>query len=355
MDFVDQISAQYKPLSKLGLNPDERKLLKKITSEYANYHLYFFKINRGLSEEKKLVVKPSGLFPFLLKIGGKKSISDELDGYNLLKLRLPPLSIVPLERYEFYKNKGALLYRYVTGGLVKEPVNRMDVALSFSLYDKNYIDVYNALIKNLLDVVLKKCHWLDGNFEMRNIQFPKLPKPEVSIKNKNWLLISNNYKKYISKYRFIKAPFGIVHGDLHPKNVLISNQNAPILIDFSMAKSDSCIYIDYAKLEVSLQFQLKRELLHSISHILDRLYAFDGLILPRSHQALASYINTIRTTLWKICLSKTASLTNYDIEKGYKGFLLYYLIRFWSKIGNSQQARQIALEEIFSLFGNEFK
>lgn len=344
MDFVDEKRGRFISIENLGLTDVELSLFHKILQRIPDKELYFMKLDRGLSGESKIVVKPSFLFPLLVKIGESIQIKREYNGYRLIELRIPAFNIPHLVDKEFDNNKSALVYRYITRGLVSDPVNRLDVYIQ---EESKYAAI--SILKELFDVILKKCHWLDGHFEMKPISLPVLESPQDGVDISIWKWLQSYYEWFKVEACKYRAPHGIVHGDLHPKNILIARNDLPIIIDYSMTCDKSCVYIDYAKLEVHLQFQVKSNVSGDFWHISDRVYSGDPLILPRSNRVLASCIHTVRSTLWKICLSKVVGLTNEQIDFGYRSYLLYYLIRFWSKIGNSNEARETALREIKSL------
>ncbi|HOC78656.1 MAG TPA: phosphotransferase [Methanofastidiosum sp.] len=344
MDYVDEKRAKFVKFTDLDLCETEEKLVRQMISRFNNTKIFYLKIDRGLSKEKKIVIKPASLFPYLIKIGNKEEILKEHEGYQLVHLRIPPSNIPFLEDFKTIDDRAALMYRYITGGLVSDPVNRLD----------NYLgtvqsDVAIPTLKEILDVTMKKCHWLGGNFEMLPINLPELENPQEGVDVSIWKKLTNLYNQVKEKVKKIKAPHGIVHGDLHPKNILITRNNTPVLIDFSFVKSNFCIYIDYAKLEVYLQFQLNSQVTGEFLRVNERVYSNEPLILPRSNKAVASYIHAIRSTLWKNCLSKYVRLKNEEIDFGYRAYLLYCLIRLWSKVGNSSSSREIALKEIKSL------
>lgn len=347
MDYVDEKRAKFVEFTDLGLCKTDQELIKQLTSKFSGTKIYYLKIDRGLSKENKLVIKPSSLFPFLIKIGKKEEILNEQKGYQLIHFRIPPSNIPQLEDFRTLEDRAALMYRYITGGRVSDRVNRLD----------NYLgtvqsDAALPILKEILDVVIKKCHWLDGHFKMLPIVLPELENPQEDVDFSIWEEITNIYNKIRERAQRIKAPHGIVHGDLHPKNILVTRNQVPVLIDFNFVKPCSCIFIDYAKLEVYLQFQLDSQITDNFWRISERVYSNEPLILPRSDKAVASYIHAIRSTLWKNCLSISVGLKNEEIDLGYRAYLLYCLIRFWSRVGSSAFSREVALKEIRSLVGS---
>ena len=134
-----------------------------------------------------------------------------------------------------------------------------------------------------------------------------------------------------------------------PKNVLITRNFSPVLLDFSKVRSSGCLYIDYAKMEVFLQFQIDSKVSDQFWSIYQQVYSQDPLILPRSNQGVARYIHLIRSTLWKACLHKSIGLSNDEIDMGYRAYLIFYLSRICAKAGNSEIARDKSYNEIKNL------
>lgn len=344
MDFIDERRGKYTNLENINLAVAESEIVRRLSAGLENKTILFRQINRGLSNEIKLIAKPQSLFPFFIKVGDHSEIQKEYEGYKLLRLRVPSTNIPHFEKIEYYKDKAGIMYRYVTAGLVSDKISRLD------LFIGEDSQIYSeALIKELFDVVMKKCHWFDGQAPLKKIKLPPLESPQQGYDQKIWDELVEYYESIKVRAEECKAPHAIIHGDLHPKNVLVTKNYVPIIIDFTMADEDSCVYRDYAKLEIHLQFQVMESVAKQFLHIAQRTYTSGELILPRSNREISSCIHALRCTLWKTCLSKTFGLTNQVIDTGYTGYLMYYLIRFWSKTGNSFEARELALSEIRSL------
>ena len=341
MDFVDENRGEYTSLENIELPSIEAEIIRRLTTSLENGEILFRQINRGLSKEIKLIAKPQSLFPFFIKVGDYAEIQKEYDGYKLLRLRVPSINIPHFEKIEYFKDKAGIMYRYVTAGLISDPVSRLDQFIG----DDNQI-FSETLIKEIFDVVLKKCHWLDGQASIKKICLPPLQPPQEGYDPRIWTELKEHYQNLKESAERCKAPYAIIHGDLHPKNVLVTKNYVPIIIDFTMVDEDSCVYRDYAKLEIHLQFQARESVAKQFYHIAQRTYTRGELILPRSNREISNCIHALRSTLWKICLSKTFGLTNQEIDTGYTGYLMYHLIRFWSKTGNSPKARELALSEI---------
>lgn len=286
MDYVDDLQADFVELEALHLSVDDKALLQEICARYKEHRVRYVVIERGLSTSVKLVAKPECLFPILIKLDSAEAVSQEEAGDRLIRYRVPPLSIPSLEIVLFRKNRGAIAYRYITGGRVRQLIRRFDTAL-------RELSTYQALaiIDDVFDVILKKCHWLDGQYKMRRIRLPEMPTiPELNSDSK-WVDMIGRYERARDICSRVDAPHGIVHGDLHAKNILISRDDAPVLIDFSMAKADTCQYLDFAKFEANLQFSVDGMLGKEMWRIESLMYGETPLIIPHSNSKLAACIH----------------------------------------------------------------
>jgi serine/threonine protein kinase len=286
MDYVDEINAKLIDFEDLKLNNIDASLILAVQAKLKGIKIRFLPIERGLSGTMKFVIKPDTLFPLLAKIGNIKEIRQEVEGDKLLRLRVPPLNIPPFFMYREKNDRAILVYRYITGGRVIDLVDRLDVYLG-SFTSKGPADLF----EEIFDTVLKKCHWLDGKFKINPIKLPELEDPENGIDPTIWGKIASIYSNTKSKVKSVVAPYGITHGDLHPKNILLTRDRTPVIIDFAFSKQNSCIYIDYAKLEVLLQFQIQSKVTEEFERVRNRVYSSEPLILPRSLAPLAVYLS----------------------------------------------------------------
>ena len=74
MDFVDEHRGKYVKLEDIELTESELSIFRKIINRISDSKLYYMKLDRGLSGESKIIVKPSSLFPLLVKIGDSVQI-----------------------------------------------------------------------------------------------------------------------------------------------------------------------------------------------------------------------------------------------------------------------------------------
>lgn len=235
MDFVEDGPHLYS-LDQLGLEVERTDLLRRLANLFPGVSVGYLILDRGLSTATKVVLKPKGLFPFIVKIDSLAEIRAELAGGELMRLRLPPLSLAPLEASIEANTLGAIMHRYVTGGRIKDKISRLDIHL-----DRCSPETAQRIITETLDVILKKCHWLDGAFVLREVSLEDV-RPEPGIDTTSWRRLSDKFDRLRNRLRGIRAPHAIVHGDLHAKNILIGRTGAPVLVDFRNAAADTCVY-----------------------------------------------------------------------------------------------------------------
>jgi serine/threonine protein kinase len=344
MDDVDEFRAHLLPLEELELSTVDKELVKSLLAERSNQEIRYLHIARGLSGAIKIVAKPRMLFPFILKVDSAAQIEREHTGDKIIRLRVPPLNIPPLEGFMSHNGRGVIMYRYITGGRVRERVDRLDQYLPRVSDERGA-----AILREIFDTVLKKCHWLDGAVTMRTVQMPSLSNPDPGIDPQVWSQAFEAYDWLRRNAERHEAPHAIIHGDLHPKNVLVSRDGGPVLIDFAFVKENACVFRDFAKLEVHLQFQLDHRLETRFQRVASRMYSREPLILPRSNVGIALLIHTLRSTLWRACLSHTVHMSPEVIDTVYRAFLAYYLARIVSKVGVSSNARRSAHQQVVGL------
>lgn len=344
MDSVRDEEPRLSALEDLGLMDEDVKLLRQIEGRYSTNSIKYLLIERGLSSAVKVALKPQRLFPLLVKIDAKWRVAAEHAGDQKIRCRIPPLSAPPLEDMVEADSRAAIAYRYVTGGRVRDLVGRLDEFLG-----RCSVGTGQAVIGELFDIVLKKCHWLDGDFELRPLRFEPI-KREAGVADDEWGPLKEAFDRHVARLSDAKVPHGIIHGDLHPKNVLVTRHGAPVLIDFARVASDRCVFLDYARLETHLQFQVPG--MEKFWDIHRRLYSTDPMILPRSEQPLATYVHTVRSILWRNAMSKTVGLSDTLIDDVYRACVAWHLLRVVAKPSiRESDSRTRAAEEIRCLYG----
>ena len=342
MDIIDDQQVHLQALSDLSLSSEDEALPQRLASRLSGKTCQFLVLDRGLSSATKVVLKPKTLFPLLVKLDDLAAIALEAQGDALLRNRMPPLSIPPLEGVERGETRGAIAYRYVTGGRVRHVVRRFDTALL-------QLNTYRALqiIDDVFDVILKKCHWLDGQYEMRPVELPELQSTDANDPDSRTLL--ERYERARRACRAIRAPHAIVHGDLHAKNILVTRDDAPVLLDFSRARSGVCHFLDYATFEAPLQFQVDGSLAEKFWQNEGLQYGTTPLIIPHSNSKLAACIHRIRSNLWQGCTRHAVAMEPRVIDLVYRGFLIGCLIRLYLRKNNSTETRMRAYRQAVRL------
>src|SRR5882672_9858905 len=128
MDAVDDFQAPLVPLTQLGLSEPHKVVLEGISRLFELRDPRYLLIPRGKSSAAKVIIKPRSLFPLFAKLSTISDIETEAAGDRLIRDRVPPLSIPPLFGTHFENELGAIIYRYVTGGRVRDLARRFDTA-----------------------------------------------------------------------------------------------------------------------------------------------------------------------------------------------------------------------------------
>lgn len=345
MDKVDEHNGNYTALDAATLPDTHKALIERLCGRFGTRGLLVAPIQRGRSTAHKWIIKPTSLFPFLLKIDSPERIQKEYAGDQLLRYRMSPLYMPPLEGAICEGAIGGLLYRYVTGGKLNEIINRMDVHFGEFRGVTHF-----GFLREIFDTALKKCHWRDGQPVLKPITLPPLPDPDSNAIPEGWSEIAAKYQHAVQVASHFLAPHGVIHGDLHPKNILFTRHHLPVLIDYEFVNEFGCVYEDFAKLEVHLQFQVSSKVNAPFDRVRTRVYSREPLIMPRSFESVAGSIHAIRDILWKNCLSRNVGLNAEQIDWGYRCQLLYYLTRTISRHGVSPRTREHAIEEFHELW-----
>lgn len=347
-------------LHELALSEHEIKVMNDLLSqsfppqEIENF--YYLQINRGLSKAKKIAAKPHNLYPLLIKLSTVEDISDEYGGYKKLLFRVNTSNLLRCEGIAYHGAIGGIAYHYVTRGRVRDTYDRLDVIPKDGAKEES--DRVNKIINNVLDSALKKSHFSHGL--PKDIRPVKMHMEDTRIftdhffTEKEKIELLAVYNRIISNALNIMAPFGTVHGDLHPKNILVGMNDTPILIDYNYVRSGECIFTDYAKLEVYMLTMFPQNVTTSFfdRNLFERQYSSDPLILPRSERCfLSSAIFEIRKILWKNCMSNNIAMNYLEIDIVYRAYLAYHFLRMAKKTGVSRWARDVAYNAILNLGG----
>jgi serine/threonine protein kinase len=339
MDVVDDNNGDFVEFDALPLSEVDRKVLLKAAARFQPGIVRYLPLARGLSSATKVILKPESLFPLIVKIDAASAIETEYQGDRLIRDRVPPLSVPPFEGVYYEGERGGIVYRYITGGRVRELARRLDRAIP-------ELKTYEILkiVDDIFDVILKKCHWLDGKYTIEPIRLPEIRSGDLA-KDGQWEEMLKTYdtiRKAVESYR---APHGIVHGDLHAQNVLLTRDDAPVLVDFARAARARCQYIDFAKFDAALQFQVDGSVAEELWRIEELVYGGTQLVIPHSNAKLASCIHGIRSNLWQGCTRRSLQMDPDEVDFGYRAHLIYQLMRIYTRTYNSTDARHRALHQ----------
>ncbi|MDQ6949923.1 MAG: aminoglycoside phosphotransferase family protein [Actinomycetota bacterium] len=332
-----------------ALHSDQRELLDGLIShlQLRPGSVGIAAISRGRSIAQKVVIKPSGLFPLLVKLDTSDRIQTELHGDRIIRLRVPSVSIPDPVWHETRGATGILAYRYVTHGRLVERAQRLDVWAS--TVPKHQL---LRLLDRLYESVLKKMHWQDGRTTAQEITPPGIDQPIHGSLQRSIKMAYDAHVQRTVGGSVLRCPVGIVHGDLHAKNVLVDSGGAPILIDFDRVSYGQPIVLDYVKMDVFLPLSACTslpadptrgpDLEYSIEvhqRVASRLYRAGELIVPRSMRPLASAVHEVRSVFWRGCVSRTGGMDPGDVDDVYGVFLAHalarYLIRRLDEEGNA--------------------
>ncbi len=339
MDAVDDSSGEFVAFDALPLSEVDRNVLLKAAARFQPGIVRYLPLARGLSSATKVILKPEALFPLILKIDAAPAIEAEYRGDRLIRDRVPPLSIPPFEGVYFEGDRGGIAYRYITGGRVRELARRLDTAIA-RLRTHEIL----RIIDDIFDVILKKCHWLDGKYTLEQIKLPEIRSDNLG-KDAEWGELLKIYDKIRKRVESYRAPHGIIHGDLHATNILLTRDDAPVLVDFARAGHARCQYIDFAKFEAALQFEVDRSVAEQMWRIEELVYGRTQLIVPHNNVKLASCIHGIRSNLWQGCTRRSLQMDPDEVDFGYRAHLIYQLMRIYTRTYNSTDARQRALHQ----------
>jgi hypothetical protein len=345
VDEVHQLSnGLFDDPADLGITSEQTALLAQLIADLPPGKYRYKLLARGLGPCAKIVVKPDWKFPLLVKIGTASQIRREIQGYETLFLEIPSENLLPPVRSLFRGEMGAVAYRFVTGGRVKHQYRRLDDVLST---DPVPSGARAGMLDDIFRVALLKAHFRDGRRAPSEIDGSGLASLVDAACYENDIVASTDVERFRKLSQGpILSPYGIIHGDLHLKNIIMTRHDCPILIDYEQVEGDAPIYRDYAKFEISLQFHVTHS--RALSYD-ERSYLFRAPVFAASAKAAfdhpyVQYATTIRRRLHRRC-TKTAGLSSEEADRGYRLFLSYYLLRLAAAPYATNTARDLAREE----------
>lgn len=150
----------------------------------------------------------------------------------------------------------------------------------------------------------------------------------------------------LEKLKPLEIPLycGSVHGDLHPRNVLLSVDRFPRLIDFGWAADSVHIAKDFVLLECNLRFGVLRpDISFEIIKMMAQWISFDAECLDLGDEYCDKQVTLIKT-LRKIAKEHFPSRTDWDNEYILPLFLVALgLLKYLSAFDNQMAARLTVL------------
>ncbi len=257
------------------LNKYDKQLLIKICKkrEANNIHISQFK-RFGFSGAKLLLAyfnKYASGLPFLVKVAQKNDIQSEYQAINSMKNHVRDCSLLASDKCFSSGDWGMLIYHHAgtntcsnaqTPKSLREVLYCKDTDFSKEDLTKTLKEVYDRL-KNAHSC--NKCLLISPeDHYKRYFREHKSRDKVINILGKDNKLDSFKFlneeiynpltllKKLPKKLRI---PVGLVHGDLHPDNIIIGNMNNPYLIDFAWAEKKRDVLVDYVLIENSIRFK----------------------------------------------------------------------------------------------------
>jgi hypothetical protein len=275
---------------------------------------------------------------YLVKIDKCEVISSELRGYELISKYVPKENIPRLYQHEVLDDRAALIYSFL------EDTNLLHLNTYLSRLPFTACD---AVLESVLIGALGQCHWHSENSHLSFPAVPDLPACPADVSRKEYDEILSIHDWIKAGSLKIRAPHGIIHGDLHSYNILCAHEMLPVLIDFDYVQDNACIYRDYSKLELYAQ-------LHWLDNDKWKVeIPASYLLYPDTANANSSEstsIRTIRKILWANCYQ--SGLDSSEVLKGYRIYLVYDLMKVIVRPVFPHYARQRAHTLLGCLLGN---
>lgn len=152
------------------------------------------------------------------------------------------------------------------------------------------------------------CWYLRGTTKLKkntnNASRSHIPKllfgneQEVTAFGRNWPNPSHILRYLIDSEISFNGIFGPVHGDLHPKNIVIGHSDTVQIIDFGWAQKNAHVIIDYLLLDINLRgttlpSQITQTDVIDMAQFLMPEQEFD-----KFHPLLKSRANVIKNQIW---------------------------------------------------------
>ncbi len=95
---------------------------------------------------------------------------------------------------------------------------------------------------------------------------------------------------------------GAIHGDLHPRNIVIAQDDTPMIIDFGWTQKSAHFVKDFALMEANFRFiQLPSDRSYDFVDQLSKSIEYDSISSKVEDDCVYSWLTTIRNSLNRIC------------------------------------------------------
>lgn len=244
----------------------------------------------GLSGHARLAIDTAEGASWFVKIGPPDVLAADLAGDRLLRDYVPTRSMPELVAERSSPDACLIAYRLLKGAKDLDQVRGKSDAVAEVLS------------------VLAPAHGTGAT---------RTRAPEVRSRRLNppaWPTAMLAVRALAKRATQVRVPWGLIHGDLHGRNILVTGDRS-VVIDFTSV-GEGCVWRDFAKLETSLRVRGEGDP--------------DAVAVLRSLRDRHG---------------RAAGLDSKEIDIGYRGYLAFFLGRFWSK-PNPDEARRRALEAL---------
>ena len=283
------------------LSNEEENIIKRLSYDRFQYGELFNKCYIVMTPHSRVARSETKVFrtkffmPFpsknyILKISDRSLIDTE---YNRWKRYVKDFLNTGIIQKEIGKNRGAILYEHASGHSQIDMDNSTELkdilfAENISIKEKiEIIDlIYNietinwdqgaSYIKEPKSFYEEYSQYLRGRVSDKKIcQFlqNQSDKKEITILNRSLtnplFFIDDSIQLHIERKFYVKH----LHGDLHPRNIIVDSQYRPHLIDFEWAHRGHA-FKDYILLECSIKFFYLKT-----NHDLEKIIEFENNLL----------------------------------------------------------------------------
>lgn len=293
--------------------------------------------------------------PRVVKIGTHKDIDEESQGLKIAGQVFDDIDAIPADPIKREK-KGAIIYSYQGDKEFEETAfdlesNTTEECLA-KVFDKilpahlngieRRLDIgpdYDAYFRNHIS---KDC--IQSMLGIGNSQ--KFVKMHGIRECPNPLIVLEKLMEYPLQCRC-----GIVHGDLHPRNVLFQSPLQPHLIDWKWCKQDKHVMVDYVLFENSLRFMILPQVLKvnlDEQLLVDRsLLSMNGFKRIGGHQFFPESKRALYSRLGKLIgIIRQCAMRSINQQKWFTSYLLSQFIVLYGTIRYDDYDQYIALRAL---------